>query len=267
MTIDTGTIINRLQKANLFLVIGILFIIIAVLITIVFFLQGGIDIMTIFSEIWSVLFWGLLVIGIAMILTWLAKRNKKEITVEPKGNTEKIRGKLEPIIVPRKDAQLLEEFLSTARVEVIFLGVTLEDVVRQHADTISRLLRESKIDMTFMVFNPDSPLLNTMKDAFAPNPSEAVRATLGTLVELKKSLSDVEKQRLEIRICDLVPFNSMICIDAGTEDALMIVEQRLYKVAPRARPCAIITRREQKELYFTYWDNFLFMKSKSKVVD
>jgi hypothetical protein len=190
----------------------------------------------------------------------------KRTPVEPKENIKEVRGKpLEPVIVPRRELPPLEEFISKAKSDVIFLGLTLE-VVRQRTDTILQLFRKP-ITMTFMVFNPDSQLLDTMKDAFAPKPSEAIRTTLGTLIEMKKRLSDVEKQRFEIRICDLVPVNSMICVDAGTEDAMIQVEQRLYKTEPRSRPCVIVTKKEHRELYYTYWNNYLAMKSKSKVVE
>ena len=167
-------------------------------------------------------------------------------------------------IVPRRELPPLEDFISKAKSDVIFLGLTLE-VVRQHIDTILQVYRKS-ITMTFMVFNPDSQLLGTMKDAFAPKPSEAIRTTLGTLIEMKNRLSDVEKQRFEIRICDLVPTNGMICIDAGTEDAMIQVEQSLYNTEPRSRPCVIVTKRELRTLYYTYWNYYLFMKSKSKVI-
>jgi hypothetical protein len=198
---------------------------------------------------------------------WRIWERLKRTSAKPKENIEKAEEKtLEPTIFLRRDAPSLEEFISKAKSSLTFLGVTLEDVVRQHVDAIARMLRDSEITMTFMVFNPDSPLLELMKHAFAPNPSGAIRTTLETLIELKNQLSHVEKQRLEIRICDLVPFNSMICVDAGTEDAMMEVEQRLYTTGSRSRPCMIISKRKHSTIYYTYWNSFIVMKSKSKEV-
>jgi len=169
-------------------------------------------------------------------------------------------------MLPRREMPLLDKYLSQAKSEVIFLGPALDTVTRQHKDAIERLLKQG-VHITFLVLNPSFPLLSEVEGVFGvPNLVDAIIASLGILHRIKVELSDAERSRLEIRMYTLMPLHSLVCLDPRTSDATIIAEHYLYNTEPQSRPCHVVTKKKQAELFEKYWNSYLFILERSEEI-
>jgi len=158
----------------------------------------------------------------------------------------------------------LATFLSEARSRICFLGLSLDNLSSENMGEVRGMLKRG-VHITFLVLSPSSPLITEVERAVgASNLVDTLNASLGILHRIRNELSDPERDRLEVRTYDLMPLNSMVCLDPNSGDAAIQVEYFLHGTDPQSRPCHIITKKEQAELFSKHWDSYLFILERSK---
>jgi len=161
----------------------------------------------------------------------------------------------------RDELPKLGDFLLEAKQEIWFMGVSLEKVVGQTAEAFKKKIREG-VSIKFLFLDPESSLIKSWDNAMITATKKAIEGSIERLCDLKSRLPEDERQKLEIILYDLIPFNTFILLDPKTENAKALIELYLYKTEPDQRPSILVTKEEQPDLFKTYWESCQFALKK-----
>jgi hypothetical protein len=202
---------------------------------------------------------GFALVGVILLAFLIGQRTKK---IQPKKTPDISEGVT--FYACRDDLPKLGEFLSQAKQEIWFMGVSNEKVIVQTADAFKKAL-ERGVAVKFLFLNPESTLIKRWDAAMIPATKQAIVSTLERLCDLRRKFPKAEKEKCETLLYDVIPFNTFIVLDPMTDEAKIQVELYLYKTGPELRPSIIISKKEQKALFNNYWKSFQFvLKENSK---
>jgi hypothetical protein len=176
------------------------------------------------------------------IAIWVNKRPKKEATVN---------------VYPREHLYL-SEFLLKAKSKVDIFGITLEDTIRGHQDTIKNVLRKPELKQCrVLICNPNSPIIGKIEDLVATN-VETIRSTLNSLNDLHNStdLSLDQKNKIAVKLFNGIPVQSLFIIDSDKKGGAIRLEPYLFGITKQDRRISHISKKKQRHLFDTYSRSF-----------
>ncbi len=164
----------------------------------------------------------------------------------------------------RKDLPGLQDDLESAKHRVDLLGWTLENVTVQNRHTIARLLKNG-IHVRFILLSPDSKLIETAERSMTSlTLKKSIERSLEELKELKDSLSNIERGRLDIRTHDLLPWHTLVLVDAESDNAMVNVEYYVYGTDSSSCPSFRFFKKEQPAWFSKYWESYQYVWERSK---
>jgi len=167
----------------------------------------------------------------------------------------------------RKELPTLEDFLRSTNFEIDLMGFSLWDTTVQNRKTIIDLLKQGK-HIRFILLSPTSDLVKRLEDAIVDvNIKNQIQQSLEQLLKLKQSLSDIERGRLDIRTHDLLPFHTIIAIDAKSDSGLLNVEYYVYGTDSRSWVSLRISKKNQPQLFEKYWKSYEYVHEHSRDID
>lgn len=148
----------------------------------------------------------------------------------------------------REELPSLGAFLSQAKQEVFVAGTTLHAIVGSNRETIRDLVKRG-ITVRLLFLDPKLKFLDKLGDCLVGESkyNEAIIVSLKTACSVKRELAEVEKNRLDIRTYDTLPFYTMLMIDPNTGDGTVRIEPYFYGKGERARSSFQISEKEQKD--------------------
>lgn len=221
-------------------------VVIIILVTLILQLVGWIDIMTNLTDIWI---WVVSIIsGVAFGLIVGSRKQSK--------NGHQELSKL-PLRMYTSKELPLDDFLRKAKLHIYISGFSSETIPRSKPSLIKKLIEENNVHVTFLLLNPKSELVKRVEEAFDLTTMEStITSSLIELQRIKKSLSHDKQTKLEIKIYDLLPFNTMIVIDPDSEKGEMQIGCLLYYTDSMSRPLFTISKAEDKGNFEKYWNSY-----------
>lgn len=166
----------------------------------------------------------------------------------------------------RYETPSIVNFVSQAKNSIHFFGQSLEKLARQHVGIIETAINRG-VRVQFWILNPNSNLVDDWDKIMFDDTADAVNNSLRTLCQKKKEFDEIKKNQLKIGTYDFVPLNSMIALDAETEDAKLLVEFPFYKLDVDKRPSILVCKKDRKELFDKLWESYKLVFSQSKEYD
>jgi hypothetical protein len=237
---------------------GVLLFVIIGLVTAILQLTKVINILTNLTDIY--IWIAAAVIGLAFGLI-VRNRNQSKNGSQEVNKTEKAQST--QFYACREELPKLGEFLSDAKQEIWFIGVSNEKLIGQSADAFRKALMRG-VSTKFLFLAPESTISGKWDEEMISATRKATEAAIDRLCKIKKTLQESEKAKLEIWLYDLIPFNSFIVLDPRTSDAKIQVDLYLYNTEAELRPSIIISKKEQENLYMRYFQSFEFIMKNCK---
>jgi hypothetical protein len=164
-------------------------------------------------------------------------------------------------------AHALEDFLRSAKDEIDLMGFSLWDIVVQNRKTIIDLLKQGK-HIRFILLSPTSVDVKRFEDAIVDADIKGqIEKSLEQLRKLKQSLSDLEKGRLDVRTHDLLPFHTIVAVDAKSDSGLLNVEYYIYGTDSQPWISLRISKKNQPQLFEKYWKSFEYVHERSRDIE
>lgn len=149
------------------------------------------------------------------------------------------------------DLDPLNAFLSQAKHEIHFLGITLEKA-RSTRLTIEQKLQDG-IKIRFLTLDPDySSMGEVNKLVVSSGTDNAIRATMSMMCEFKKWYP----KQFEMRTHTTPPTMSLIVIDPDRESGIMQVEPYPYGRDKQYRPIITIKQTGQEKVFRAFWSAY-----------
>lgn len=241
---------------------GILLITVVALLSVIFQITHVMDIMANITDIWIWIAAALIGVGFNLIT--------RKRTQQPKTETTKkisLTKEIPEFYSSRKELPTLEDFLGSARDEIDLMGFSLWDIVVQNRATIITLLKQGK-HIRFILLNPTSVDVKKFEEAIVDaNLKDQIQHSLEQLRALKNGLSDVERGRLDIRTHDLLPFHTIIAVDAKSDSGVLQVESYVYGTDSRLWSSLRISKKNQPQLFEKYWKSYEYVHEHSRDID
>lgn len=163
----------------------------------------------------------------------------------------------------RKELPPPEDFLKSAKDEIDLMGFSLWDIVVQNRGTITDLLKQGK-HIRFILLDPNSVDVKRFEDAIVDADIKGqIQKSLEQLHKLKQSLSDTERGRLDVRTHDLLPFHTIMAIDAKSDSGVLRVEYYVYGTDSRSWISLGISKKNQPQLFEKYWKSYEYVHEHS----
>ena len=185
----------------------------------------------------------------------LRKKRTPKITQEPQTD------KLAAIrVYKREELSRLGELFQQATQEIDFVGVGLDNVAL-HMDAIGERLEHG---VTIRVIAPDPANEELMKRIEATysttNVSGIIRRTIDLLLRKRVDLPSVDSGKLAILTYNtMFPTYGMILLDPNTDNAKIQIEVYLAGINPDSRPVLIVDKKNQSELFETYYKSYRYI--------
>jgi len=222
-----------------------------------------IRVINILANLTDIYIWiGAAVIGLAFgLIVGNRKQSKNGSQEVNKTSLERAQGT--QFYACREELPKLGEFLSEAKQEIWFIGVSNEKLIGQSADAFKKALTRG-VSIKFLLLDPKSTLIKKWDEEMISATAKATEASIVRLCDIKRTLEESEKANFEILRYDLLPFNTFIVLDPKTSDAKIQVDMYLYKTEAELRPSIIISKKEQENLYMRYLKSFQFVMKNCK---
>jgi hypothetical protein len=94
-----------------------------------------------------------------------------------------------------------------------------------------------------------------------------IQKSLEQLRKLKQSLSDLERGRLDVRTHDLLPFHTIVAVDAKSDSGLLNVEYYIYGTDSQPWISLRISKKNQPQLFEKYWKSYEYVHERSRDID
>ncbi|MGA2198466.1 MAG: hypothetical protein ABSG45_00865 [Nitrososphaerales archaeon] len=152
-------------------------------------------------------------------------------------------------------------FLS-AESHVYILAIDGGMLVMKFYAEILDMCRKGKV-FEFLLLDNKSKFLDGVEDCWSfMGDSHTVLATsLETLSNIRKEIPSSSRTNLQVKFYDLLPIHSMTIIDPESDDAEMQVT--LHRYDTHNWSFLRISKREQPDLFKSYWDSYRFVEAKS----
>jgi hypothetical protein len=149
----------------------------------------------------------------------------------------------------------LEDIFAKVDRTIHLLGITLESLGSK-IPLVENLLRNNK-HVRILICDPKSKIMPAIESlVVSSNTSQRIDGTLGMLEQMRNTLSDTQKNNLEIKKYNEIPSHSMIIVDPDTSSAFMQVEPYAPMTAQQYRRIFKISQREQGNIFELYWNAY-----------
>jgi len=165
----------------------------------------------------------------------------------------------------REELPKLLTFLSQAEQEIFVVGTTLHAIVGSNREMIRDFVKGG-ITVRLLFLDPKSKLLGMLSDCLVGDSdySKTIPPSLETACSVKRELADIEKNRLDIRTYDTIPFYTMLMLDPNTGNGVVRIEPYFYKKGERARSSFEIYEKDQKEEFQKHRSGYDYLMRISK---
>jgi hypothetical protein len=191
---------------------------------------------------------GFLLASFIISFVFLARRGLSGKKISNEDISEKGIYKGIRFYISREELPSLGAFLSQAKQEVFVAGTTLQAIVGSNRETIRDLVKRG-VTVRLLFLDPKSKFLDKLSDCLVGESkyNKAIIVSLETACTVKRELAEVEKNRLDIRTYDTLPFYTMLMIDPNTGDGTVRIEPYFYGKGERARSSFQISEKAQKD--------------------
>jgi Domain of unknown function (DUF5919) len=105
-----------------------------------------------------------------------------------------------------------------------------------------------------LIYDPKSTLINSINELVKSN-TGSIESSLQRFKDLKSEIGD-DARKLEIKLFDDIPIQSMFIIDQNMNSGTMRVEPYIFGIRKEERRIQEITRKNEKNLFQTYCKSF-----------
>jgi Domain of unknown function (DUF5919) len=105
-----------------------------------------------------------------------------------------------------------------------------------------------------LIYDPKSTLINSINELVKSN-TGSIESSLQRFKDLKSEIGD-DARKLEIKLFDDIPIQSMFIIDQNMNSGTMQVESYIFGIRKEERRIQEITRKNEKNLFQTYCKSF-----------
>jgi hypothetical protein len=144
----------------------------------------------------------------------------------------------------------LEDFLKKSKKEIYIFGITLEETLSgEYDETFKKLLKSKDIErIRFLISNPDNSQLVKLMTELVDTDITTISSSLNRIKEFRAKLGE-EKEKLEIRIFDGIPVQSIFILDPESKKGIMRYEPYLYGIQKGRRRLYELRKKKDKLLF------------------
>lgn len=190
------------------------------------------------------------IIGLSLIIWDLLRRRQAKTTI--KG-----------VQVKSREDISLHDLLGSVKKSLTVIAVECNLFWEEQRNRLSKMIEEKDIDFKFLLLDPESDLHKLQTHKIIDSNPERIKDSLRKFQEIKNSLSESDKEKLEIRTYNLPPLYTMIVIDENSEDAKIQVEPYIYMAKIRDKIVFIIPKKESK-FFNSYRTSYRYILKNSK---
>lgn len=157
---------------------------------------------------------------------------------------------------------------------MIFLSVTNEFIVIDYLELIKEFIVNRKINVIFLVLNPNSRYINEMSRYFSlseNNLRKRIETTIQDLIMFKSRLKPEYQNLFHIQTYDFILKYSLIIIDhddnGNNKFCSIKIEQYLFDNHINSRPNRIVFLKNNVSYYNDYFEKYLEIKRDANVRD
>lgn len=157
----------------------------------------------------------------------------------------------------------LHDLLDGVKKSLTVIAVECNLFWEEQRNRISKMIEEKDIDFKFLLLDPESDLHKLQTHKIIDSNPERIKDSLRKFQEIKNSLSESDKEKLEIRTYNLPPLYTMIVIDENSEDAKIQVEPYIHMAEIRDKIVFIIPKKESK-IFNSYRTSYRYILKNSE---
>ena len=162
----------------------------------------------------------------------------------------------------------LEDFLQRAKTDINIFGITLEETLSgEYSDTIEKILQSKDVkSLRILISNPcNSEMVASIKNLVATDVS-LIDSSLKRIKEFRHKIKQEEKSKLEIKVFDGIPVQSLFILDPLSKKGVLRFEPYLYSIQKGKRRIYEHRKRNDKDLFQTYFDSYNKMWDSGKPI-
>lgn len=172
--------------------------------------------------------------------------------------------KREGLQVKSREDISIHDLLGDVKTSITVIAVSCNLFWEEQRNRINKMIEEKDIDFKFLLLDPKSDLNKLHTHKIIDSTPERIKDSLRKFQEIKNSLSESNKGKLEIRTYNLPPLYTMIIIDENSEDAKIHVEPYIYMVKIRDKIVFIIPKKKCKDIFNSYYTSYKHILDNSK---
>ena len=151
----------------------------------------------------------------------------------------------------------LEDFLNKAKEQVHIFGIALEETLSgEYTEILKKVLKSQDIkQVRILLSNPDNEQLVNSITQLVNTDMTSINGSLSRIRDFKAKLGQ-EKSKLEIKVFDGIPIQSMFIIDPLSKKGVLRFEPYLYAIQKGKRRIYELPKKKDKELFEACWESY-----------
>lgn len=175
----------------------------------------------------------------------------------------------------RKGYDNISSYIATVEKELAFVSVTLTTGVEYEmlSKTIKDLIEKKDVVVTISLLNPEnSPLMESTAGIFdytADELSKKINKSIKKILDLKEELSKENKEKLTLKVHNILPFGSAIILDCEHQDRAkrrIQIETKPYKAPYNGSFAYEITDVGTNEMFKNLYEGYKMILKEGKEV-
>jgi hypothetical protein len=150
-----------------------------------------------------------------------------------------------------KQVSTIDPFLRSATKDVSIFGITLEDTLRGHSETVKAILNSKVKSFRILLFDPKSKFLKEVGKQVGTNVN-TISSSIKSLQDLRNDsdISEKDLKKLQIRTFNGIPVQSIFIIDRNIFfDATARFEPYIYGITKQRRFLYEVSKMKYKQLF------------------
>jgi hypothetical protein len=152
----------------------------------------------------------------------------------------------------------IENFLKRAKTDIYIFGITLEETLSgEYSETIEKILQSKDVkSMRILISAPcNTDMVASIKNLVDTDIS-SIDSSLNRIKEFRHNLEQEEKSKLEIKVFDGIPVQSLFILDPLSKKGVLRFEPYIYSIQKGKRRIYELPKKKDKELFQTYFSSY-----------
>jgi hypothetical protein len=150
----------------------------------------------------------------------------------------------------------LEDFLNKAKEQVHIFGIALEETLSgEYTEILKKVKSQDIKQVRILLSNPDNEQLVNSITQLVNTDMTSINGSLSRIRDFKAKLGQ-EKSKLEIKVFDGIPIQSMFIIDPLSKKGVLRFEPYLYAIQKGKRRIYELPKKKDKELFEACWESY-----------